>query len=806
MSEQTNGPAIRDTAAIENSWSMGPREFVFKYLKYLPLIIICGAIGFTLAYLKLRYIVPVYRVQSSLLIKNERDNGGVGKDQRFDELFMTQSSANLSNESAILRSRPVMQRVAKDLDLQITFYNQGNLRSSFIYHKLPFDLTILNIADSSRGFSFLVTALSDERFMLGEDKTQYVFGQPFTQAGNRCILVRNKTVSIKEFSRPKFLVTWLPIQDAVEGLIRGLRVAQSNDQATILNLTFENESTDLGINVLNTLMSVYDSLIIEDKSRIAINTERFIDERLVSLRSELNGIEGNLRSNMERNQTFDVEDQSKKYLDNIGETDKKLIEISVRLKIADLLSEYIGNKENVNKLVPSDLGIEEPALLQLIAEYNKIQLQREAHLKTTTANNSLVIALEGSLAKMRGDMREVLQNVKNAYQISYNTLDHEEQNMVAQLRTLPGKSMQLLNIQRQQKILEELYSFLLQKKIESSISSASTISNSKVLEPALANASPISPDRNKIYTFHLMMGLVIPIGFIVLLELIRDKVGSRMEVEKRTSAPILGEIGHSEETRTSLVVTQNSRSLIAEQFRIIRTNLQYVGGKRDKTTILVTSSFSGEGKSFISTNMGAVMALSGKKTVIMEFDIRKPKIVSGLDLKRKMGISNYIIGKAGFNELLVKVEGVDNLYVIPCGPIPPNPAEILLDKRLDELMDEVKANFEVVIMDTAPVGLVSDAISLSRFADCTLYVIRQGYTFRKQLRMIDELYVGKKLPSLSLLLNDVKSGNSYYGGYGYYGGGYGYGAASGYFEDESRKRRSKGPLKRIKEWYQQLFK
>jgi capsular exopolysaccharide synthesis family protein len=224
---------------------------------------------------------------------------------------------------------------------------------------------------------------------------------------------------------------------------------------------------------------------------------------------------------------------------------------------------------------------------------------------------------------------------------------------------------------------------------------------------------------------------------------------------------------------------------------------------------MVTSSFSGEGKSFISTNIGAVMALSGKKTVIMEFDIRKPKIVSGLDLKRKMGITNYIIGKASFEELLVKVQEVDNLYVIPCGPIPPNPAELLLDPRLNELMEEVMKAFEVVIMDTAPVGLVSDAITLGKYADCTLYIIRQGHTFRRQLGMIEELYVSKKLPSLSLLLNDVKVGSGYYGGYygggyGYYGG-YGYGHDSGYFEDESKN--SKGnklftPLTRLwKRWF-----
>jgi tyrosine-protein kinase Etk/Wzc len=805
MPEQTNGLSEGAILKVENSWALGPRDFIFKYLKFLPFVAICGAIGFAMAYLKLRYIVPIYRVQSSMLIKDESGNGA-GKDQRFDQLFMTQASANLSNETAILRSSPVLERVATDLGLQVAYYNTGNLRSTLIYPSSPVELKINQVADSTRGFGFVITAINDNQFSINENKSLYTFGQSFSWAGNTCTILRNRNIDLKGYNSPKFLIGWQPIRQAAINLINDLRVSQVNDQATILTLTFDNENTTLGVNVLNTLMSIYDSLIIEDKTRIAINTEHFIDTRLASLRTELNSIEGRQQDNIERNQTFNIEDQSRKYFDDMSENEKKLIDLDVRLRVVDLLQEYIENKANVHMLVPTSLGIEEPALLQFVTQYNQLQLERETNLRTTSPNNAMILGMDNALEKLRSSIREALQNVKNGYHIAYSRLQQEEAATKAEMRTLPGKSKQFLDVERQQKILEDLYSFLLQKKLESSISSASTISNSKVLEPALAGTGPISPDRSKVYSLYLMLGLLVPVGFIFLLEVLKDKVGSRMEVEKRTSAPILGEIGHSEETITPLVVTRNSRSMIAEQFRIIRTNLKYVAGRKENIVVLITSSFSGEGKSFISTNMGAVLALSGKKTVIMEFDIRKPKIVSGLDLKRKMGITNYIIGKASFNELLVKVDGIDNLYVIPCGPIPPNPAEILLDSRLDELMSEVKANFEVVIMDTAPVGLVSDALSIGRFADCTLYVIRQGYTFRKQLMIIDELYIGKKMPSLSILLNDVKSGSGYYGGYGYYGsGGYGYGNASGYFEEERGKGKNKGIFKLLGDWWRGFF-
>ena len=369
------------------------------------------------------------------------------------------------------------------------------------------------------------------------------------------------------------------------------------------------------------------------------------------------------------------------------------------------------------------------------------------------------------------------------------------------MKTLPGKSMGLANITAQKKILEDLLSFFLQKQYEIKISSAATVANSKVIEPAAAYSEPIKPDKKSIYSLYLLLGLIIPVGIIIIIELLRDKVTGRLDVEKRTRAPILGEIGHSNESQ-NLVVKKNSRQYIAEQFRIVRSNLQYVVAKIENPVIMVTSSFSGEGKSFISTNMGAVMALTGKKTVIMEFDIRKPKIVSGLELKRKMGITNYIIGKASFNELPVQVEGFDNLYVIPCGPVPPNPSELLLDSRLGDLMREVKENFEVVILDTAPVGLVSDAVNLGRFVDCTLYIVRQGHTFRKQLRFIEDLYTNQKLPSISIIINDIKAEGGYYGGYGYsgygYGGyGYGYGYGSGYFEEESSTKKRRNPIRRL---------
>ncbi|WP_431212364.1 GumC family protein [Puia sp. P3] len=745
MSEQskeidTTNPLV----SRDNKLSMGPKEFIARYLKYLPWILVSLAIFIVLAFIKIRYSSPIYRVMSSLLIKDESQQMSAQSDKNisFSELFMNQGSVNLYNEVQILKSRPVLQRVARDLDLQRQYNNKGSIRTSLLYETKPFTLVVLHVGDSSAGFSFQANAINDTQFLLDGSKTPTSYGQPFQIGRNTCSLTRNMDVNLGMFQSKIFIVSWLPLADAAEQLLGQIAVAQPEDQATILTLAYQGENVNLGKDVLNTLMAVYDTLIVEGKSRIAYITLKFIDDRLNNIRDELNGVQGNLKNYMINNQVYDVDEQSRRYLDNLSAGSKEKAEQEIKVNVVNWLLEYIQNSKNQYNAVPTNLGIVEPALQQLITEYNRLQLEREANLRTTSTNNPLIISLQNSLEKVRSDIHTALLSVRQAYMIAGQNLQQQESQLQGRIKGLPGKSMDMLNITRRQKILEDLYSFLLQKKLETSISSASTISNSKVVEPAIGSLLPIEPNRKSIYTFYLFLGILIPGGIIVLKEVLQDKVRDRADIDRHTQTPMLGEIGHSSNEQT-LVVTRNNRHFISEQFRIIRTNLQYVIGKNERPVIMITSSFSGEGKSFVSTNIAAAMALAGKKTVIMEFDIRKPKIVSGLDLKRKMGITNYIIGRSSFEELLVKVEEIDNLYVIPCGPIPPNPAELLIDPRLDDLMKEVMREFDVVVMDTAPIGLVSDAMNLSRYADCTLYIVRQGHTFRKQLNIVEDLYTQK---------------------------------------------------------------
>ena len=327
-----------------------------------------------------------------------------------------------------------------------------------------------------------------------------------------------------------------------------------------------------------------------------------------------------------------------------------------------------------------------------------------------------------------------------------------------------------------------LFKFLQEQREETAMQQAATVSSSKVLTGAYPTETPIRPNRRAIQLLAIILGIGLPAMYIFFQEIVNDKVNTRYDIEKLTDVSVLGEVGHSYSS-SAMIVSKTNRSMVSEQFRIIRSNLQYILNKVEKPVIMITSSFSAEGKSFITTNLGGVMALAGKKTVMLEFDIRKPKLFSGMKLNSKVGITNYLVGKANMEELPIRIPGYDNLYAISCGPVPPNPSELLLDSRVEEMFVWLKENFDVILLDTAPVGMVSDAMTLGKFADTTLYVVRQGYTYKKQVSLIDEFYHENRLPRVSIIINDVKlkPGYGYYG-YGRYGYGYGYGG--GYYEIE----------------------
>lgn len=784
--------------------SITPREVILKYIRYLPWAILSIVTMLAGAYIKLRYSTPIYNVSGKLLVNSQTPYSNAG--EKFDDIFMMQRADKLNDEIEIIKSRSMASRVVRSLGLEMQVYNKGKIRSTIIHPaEVPFKFDIVS-TDSSRGFSVLVTLMDNDQFRLNEDPRKYFFNE-LVQLPNVSFRLTQNSFDRRSFASNEFMVGWVPAESRAAWLSGSIGVSRITEGTNVLNLTFPTENIRLGMDIVNQYMKEYQLSSLEDKREIAGKTLSFINSQLDTVFRELRGVESNLQNYRQHNRLFNAEAQTSLLFDELSESNKEVIKQGVSLKVIDYLTNYLSDQRNEYKIISSTLGIEEPSLMEQVTAFNRLQLERETALKTTPPGNPTILNMEVGIEKLRRDMIENLKNVRQTYTLALDEMQRQSQNADRVISSIPAKEKQLLEVTRQQAILQELYSYLLQKKLETALASASTISNIKVVEPAVGSGIPVSPNRRGLYIMAFFIGIAIPTGIIFLMGYLNDKVKSKHEIQQITAAPILGEIGHADQAG-ALVVTSNSRKFLAEQFRIVRSNLQYILPKVDKPAILVTSSFSGEGKSFVSTNLGSVLALSGKRTVILEFDIRKPKILKGLGLHERKGITNYIVSNIQVGEVVHPVPNVDNLFVVPCGPVPPNPAEMLLNERVDLLFRELRNQFDVIIVDTAPVGLVSDAMTLGRYVDATVYIVRHNYTLKKQIQLIEDIYQHSKLPHLSIIINDIDARSSYggygYGGYGYgYGYGYGLGKASqGYFDNENGDARRSRP----KKWFSRSSK
>jgi len=733
------------------------------------------------AYLYLRYTTPIYRASGSLVIKSDNNRGS--GDNKLDQLLSSDNTGNIQSEIEFLHSRPLMERVVKDMNLNFGYYAVGNVREVDNYKICPFYIEALQITDSTSSFKLNILFDEHNRFKVDEENKLFAPGEAFkNHYGTFRLILASPEIVNKEYN-----VKWQPTAAAANTFLSNLLVAPKGQGTGILILTLESTSPELAADVINQLMIEYQQATVEEKNATTEKTRSFVDDRLDVISKELDSITSRLLAYQQANDIIDPGMQSANYFSRFNDANRALNDQQLQLQIAQNIEAYLRNSANNYSTTPSPLSIQDPTLNTLIAAYNVAQMDRKRLVDgNVPVGNIKVQQLDEQIEKLRQKILENLQNIKAAYRSNISNLQQESGEAQTLIRSLPVKQQNLTEIKRQQESKLAVYNFLLEKREESAISLASTISNIKVLEEAVPNKQPVKPNKRNVQLIALFIGLALPALIIFILELLNDKVNSRNDIEKATDVPIVGEIGHSHSKET-VVVKPNTRGIVAEQFRIMRSNLQYVLTHIEKPVILVTSSFSGEGKSFVSVNLGAVMALASKKTIILEFDIRKPKVLSHLNMGKRPGLTNYLIGKVTAEALPVKVEGYENLYVLPCGPIPPNPSELLLDPKLNDLFTYLKQDFDVVIMDTAPVGMVSDALTLSRYADSSLYIVRQGYTYKKQLEMIDEFHREGKLPKMAIALNDVKVQT----GYGYYGyGKYGYGQAygSGYFEDDTPKQ------------------
>jgi capsular exopolysaccharide synthesis family protein len=763
------------------------KDLFYKYVRFLPLFLICIALSLFVAYVFLRYATLIYQSTGTLVIRDEKTAPG-GNSDKLEQILVSDGKKNIQSEIEYLQSRPLMARVINALNLNFTYLAQGKIKELNVYKSCPFQVEAFQIADSTATFTLGIQFENENSFRVNGETQVFRFGQVFKNSNGVFRLIRRSEGPVS----PEYRVIWEPTSIVATNLLSDLVVAPKQNTG-ILIITKLATNPQLAADVINQLMEEYKSAVIEDKNDATQKTITFIDSRLKVVQRELDSINAKLLAFQQTNNIIDPETQSANYLSRIEQVADNVSQQTIQLNNAEMLDTYVRDQRS--DPVPPTLGINDPVLTEMVGSYNKAQLERKALLENAPKGNVAVKQKEQEIELLRQKVVESLRTIKSSYRSAIASLQGKSGSAQGQVKTLPAKMQVLSDISRAQQTKLVIYNSLLQKREESAIALASQISNTKVLQDATPDSKPVRPKRRNTQLLAIFIGFLLPALFIFVMELLNDKVTTRHDIEKLTDATILGEVGHSY-GKEALVVTNSSRKVVAEQFRILRSNLQYVLNHVTNPVVLVTSSFSGEGKSFISTNVGAVIALTGKKTVILEFDIRKPKILTHLNIPKRPGLTNYLIGKKNVEELTVPVPGSENLFVLPCGPVPPNPSELLLDPKLDELFQYLKTVFDVVIIDNAPVGMVSDAMTLGKFADCTLYIVRQGHTFKRQIGLIDEFYRTGKLPKISIILNDVKvrSGYGYYG-YGRYAYGQSYGA--GYFEDEDPPE---GPLGRWFGW------
>jgi tyrosine-protein kinase Etk/Wzc len=755
------------------------KDFVIRYSKYLPLIILGAVIAYFVAKIKLRYTPNIYAAAGTMLIK-ENKQSGYGDSRSIEELFTSKSSNDLNTEMELMRSRYLMKRVVKSLNLQTTYYNKGKVKTSLMYGNYPFELRITTLKDSTSNFGFEFKVINENQFEIKGSAIRN-FNQVFTYGQNE-ISIDKTAFYNKGVVGQKYIVNW-QTEESASGSY-GVRIAQVGDQTRVLSVSMSSLDPKLCADVVNTLMREYTKDNLEENKTVSDYTQKFINDRVTNLEKDLKTVETNTKDFRERNNSINLDAQSESYLTDLNEARKSLSQQLVSKAVAQNILDNFNSDKDLKEYAPYGL-IDDPNIQNIFLEYNNTQIKRKRNIGEFGTTDEYEYKSETEKLKMIKkaivESLTKLVTVAESNNQDFQRIINENTN---KLKDIPGLQNELLNFGRNQKVVEELYLFLKKKGEENGITSAATVPNSRIIDQALVNGNPIEPVASKIISLALFLGVLIPAALAYLLELFNDKIRFREDIEKQTATPIIAEVGHNEEEKT-LIVTNRSRKVIAEQFRMIRTNLQYLVGVKDKFTVLTTSSFSGEGKSFISTNVAGAIALTGKKTVLLEFDLRKPKVVEGLGMAKGPGISNFVVGKAEIKDILRPVANYDNLWIIGCGAIPPNPAELLLEDRINELFEYLKENFDAIVIDSAPVGLVTDSMTLSKFADATLYIVRHRYTMKKQIRLIDELFTTNKLPKLSIVINDVVGSTGGYYGYGGYGYGYGrqYGYGYGYFEE-----------------------
>lgn len=780
------------------------QQLLFKYIIHWPWFVGAVLVCLIGAWIYLRMATPVYNISATVLIKDDKKGGNTGSMVGLEELGLSgliSSSQNIDNELEVLRSKTLVKEVINLLNLYVSYTDEDGFPSKNMYKTSPVlvsltpqeaekltDPMVVEMALYGEGGLEVNVTVGDKEYQKHFEKLPAVFPMDegtlaFFQSPDSLSLKKD-TMEASSNIRHITAKIKSPMKVA-RAYCENLKIEPTSKTTSVAVISLKNSSLQRGQDFINQLLEMYNRNTNNDKNEIAQKTAEFIDERINIISKELGSTEANLE-NFKRNAGItDLTSEAQIALTGNAEYEKKRVENRTQISLIEDLRKYIRGNEY--EVLPGNIGLQDPGLVATIERYNEMLVERKRLLRTSTENNPTIINLDTSIRAMKSNVQATLDGSLKGLLITKADLEREASRFSRRISDAPGQEREYVSIARQQEIKAGLYLMLLQKREENAIALAATANNAKIIDEAIADDIPVSPKRRMIYLIALVLGIGIPVGIIYLIGLTKFKLEGRADVEKLTTIPIVGDIPLTDEKNEkdgSIAVFENQNNLMSETFRNIRTNLQFML-QNDKKVILVTSTVSGEGKSFISANLAISLSLLGKKVVIVGLDIRKPGLnkVFRLSTKEK-GITLYLANPETDLMSLVQPSDINqNLYILPGGTVPPNPTELLARDGLDKAIEILKKSFDYVILDTAPVGMVTDTLLIGRVADLSVYVCRADYTHKVEYTLINELAEEKKLPNLCTVINGVdlkRRKYGYYYGYGKYGKYYGYGKRYGY--------------------------
>ncbi len=783
------------------------RALLFKYIIHWPWFVGAVLLCFVGAWFYLHWATPIYNISATVLIKDEKKGGGAGLSSELEDMGLSglmTSSKNIDNELEVLRSKTLVKEVVNQLGLYISYTDEDEFPAKGLYKTSPVQVNltpqeaeklnspmVVEITLQPKGSMDVNVTVDEKGYQKHFEKLPAIFPTDegtltfFLQPADSITLRDGTKISQKEQRERRIIATINKPMHVARAYCKNLSVEPTSKTTSVAVISLKNSSLQRGQDFIDQLLEMYNRNTNNDKNEIAQKTAEFIDERIGIISKELGSTEANLESFKRDAGITDLTSEAQIALAGNAEYEKKSVENRTQISLVNDLRKYLRGNEY--EVLPSNVGLQDAALIGAIERYNEMLMERKRLLRTSTESNPTIVNLDTSIRAMKANVQATLEGTLQGLMITKESLDREASRYSRRISNAPGQERAYVSIARQQEIKAGLYLMLLQKREENAIALAATANNAKIIDEAIADDIPISPKRSMIYLIALILGVGIPVGIIYLIELTKFKIEGRADVEKLTSVPVVGDIPLTDEKNDkngSIAVFENKNNLMSETFRNIRTNLQFMLDN-DQKVILVTSTVSGEGKSFVSSNLAISLSLLGKKVVIVGLDIRKPGLNKVFQLSNKeRGITQYLSNpETDLMELVQSSDVNKNLFILPGGTVPPNPTELLARNGLDRAIETLKKNFDYVILDTAPIGMVTDTLLIGRVADLSVYVCRADYTHKAEYTLINELSFEKKLPNLCTVINGVdlkKRKYGYYYGYGKYGKHYGYGKRYGY--------------------------